>query len=92
MYVSAVGGPYKAINNDATILNAMLMEEGEGSLRMFVYADDVLILDRGFRDSKKLLDHFQIRYLMPEFKDKKQKQLTDLEANRSRRVTLMRYY
>ena len=78
-------------NNDASILNATLDKTGEGSLRSVLEPNDMMLLDRGFRDSISRLDAVGIKYAMPEFMDKTEKQLSCEKANRSRIVTMGRF-
>jgi len=73
------------MNNDHPILRRML-EESEFS--SFFQPNDVLVLDRGFRDSIEGLNSRQYKTFMPNliFQAKGQKQFTTEEANESRRV------
>ena len=43
-------------NNDANILNGLLEKDGPDSLRSVMGNDNVMLLDRGFRDSTAKLD------------------------------------
>ncbi|KAL0820087.1 hypothetical protein ABMA28_006032 [Loxostege sticticalis] len=87
-YILDVFGPYAAITNDATILNNLLDQE---SFVDFFNDDDVFILDRGFRDSMDKLHDKNLLGHMPETMSPGQSQLTTLEGNRSRCVTINRW-
>ena len=52
---------------------------------------DIMILDRGFRDSLGVLKALGIDAAMPSFLDKTQRQLNVYDANRSRFVTKLRW-
>lgn len=80
--------PYDALSNDASIMNQLLDQE---SFRNFFREGDLFVVDRGFRDSLKHFEKYGFRYAMPACLSKKQKQLTWQEANRSRKVTKVRY-
>jgi hypothetical protein len=57
----------------------------------FMLPGDHCVLDRGFRDIITFLQSKNIVTHMPELMDKKDKQFSTLEANESRRVTLVRW-
>ena len=71
------------MNNDPRILRRMLEESG---FTTFFQPNDVLVLDRGFRDSTEDLNSRQYKTFMPNLLAKGQKQFTTEEANESRRV------
>jgi len=81
-------GPYFADgkNNDAAILNHMLRANVQ-NFREFLQEGDVLVVDRGFRDSLTLLADLGIHTEMPALVSKGQKQLSTTEANSSQLVT-----
>lgn len=81
-------GPYLADgkNNDAAILNHMLRANIQ-NFREFLQEGDILVVDRGFRDSLTLLADLGINAEMPALISKGQKQLSTKEANSSRLVT-----
>jgi hypothetical protein len=57
-------GPFYAINNDASIISAIIEQESE--LRSLLIPNDVLILDRGFRDCvDNLKKKYQLLVQMP---------------------------
>ena len=89
--IMGVDGPWRAIHNDASILNRMLKNTSECSIRSFVRPGDLFILDRGFRDSATPLADLDRNYKMPCFLKKKQKQFTTAEGNMSRLVTFLRW-
>ncbi|XP_061170898.1 uncharacterized protein LOC133180371 [Saccostrea echinata] len=57
------------------------------NIKDWLHQEDVLVVDRGFRDSINFLDSLGIRCQMPAFLPKSQKQHTTDEANTSRLVT-----
>ena len=73
-------GPYLARNNDASILNHMFQRNIE-DIKAFVQEDDVLVIDRGFRDSVSYLEEMGIRAAMPSFMKRGQKQMSTEDAN-----------
>ncbi len=52
---------------------------------------DILIVDRGFRDVKEFLERIGLSVFYPSFKARGESQLEDLEANKSRLVTKIRW-
>ena len=84
----AIVGPYLADhkNNDAAILNHMLKSNID-NIREFLQEGDILVVDRGFRDSLALLADMGIQAEMPALMPKGQKQMTTDDANTSRLVT-----
>jgi hypothetical protein len=57
----------------------------------WIEENDIMILDRGFRDSLGVLKSFGIDVAMPSFLDRKQKQSNVQEANGFRFVTMLRW-
>lgn len=53
----------------------------------WVKENDIVLVDRGFRDSIKMLEDLGIKAEMPSFIPKGQKQMTTQEANSSRIIT-----
>lgn len=96
MYVTCNGtivyafGPYPASQNDATILKS-IFEETDASDHF--QNQDVLLLDRGFRNCVQFVESKGLEGKMPALlqvsKDKKQ--LSTSEANKSRLVTALRF-
>lgn len=87
-YVIDMLGPYPANLNDAEILRTLLQDPN--GLCKLLKENDIMILDRGFRDVKAELELKKIRVLMPALKGKR-KQLTTKEPNESRYVTKIRW-
>jgi len=98
MFVTTTGriisadGPFFANNrnNDASILKD-LIEKPESELMNFLQPNDVLVLDRGFRDVLDLLTENNIKSVMPELLQRKQAQFTTEQANSSRLTTMIRW-
>jgi len=75
-------------NNDAKIMEYLLkMPE----LANFVNNNDCVIYDRGFRDVVKQSTDAGLQVYMPSLLPNGQKQFTAIEANQSRRVTMVRW-
>ncbi|GBP34176.1 hypothetical protein EVAR_30728_1 [Eumeta japonica] len=88
-YILDCFGPYKATTSDAEIMKSLF---SEGSpLTFYLEQNDVLILDRGFRDSISLLEECGYRPYVPDNLLEGEHQLTTAQANRSRCVTLCRW-
>lgn len=60
-------------------------------MREWFQANDILIVDRGYRDAVELLEQLDIRYHMSELLERGQRQLTTAQANSSRLVTKTRW-
>lgn len=90
-YFLAAEGPYYADNNnnDGKILKSMLTPPS--SFATFLEPEDILLLDRGFRDAIPTLDELNLKHLMPHLLSKKQKQFTTEEGNESRKCTKIRW-
>ncbi|XP_033726042.1 uncharacterized protein LOC117315788 [Pecten maximus] len=91
-YIVSILGPYHADskNNDASILKHNIKTNME-NMKDWLQTDDLLVVDRGFRDSLEFLSELGIKYQMPTFLQKGQKQHTTEEANASRLVTKIRW-
>ncbi|OXA38533.1 hypothetical protein Fcan01_26735 [Folsomia candida] len=61
------------------------------SIMSLLEEDDVLILDRGFRDAIESAESQGLACFMPELLKKNQVQFTTTEANKSRLVTMLRW-
>lgn len=85
-------GPFKATDNDATIMKKIFEKENDSIFRVF-QPNDVVLVDRGFRDSVKFLKDRKLEVWMPSCADKKDanQSLTIDQANHSRFVTKCRY-
>lgn len=80
-------GPYKATENDATII-CKLLEQNIDALKSYQLGD-IVIVDRGFRDCQINLINRGFNVKIPACSDNPQ--LTTKEANESRLVTKVRY-
>lgn len=83
-------GPFKATTNDASITSLDLRSK-EGNIRSFFRIGDIFILDRGFKDVTTDLEAHGFRTHMPETVNENEFQLTTLQANNSRFVTMCRW-
>ena len=63
-------GPYLANKNDASILLEIL-KDSSYPLKLFFQKEDILIVDRGFRDAISVLNDLGIHVLMPALKGKR---------------------
>ncbi|XP_069130365.1 uncharacterized protein [Argopecten irradians] len=91
-YIISALGPYHADvkNNDASIIKHNINFNME-NMREWLQEEDVLIVDRGFRDLVEFLGEIGIESHMPAFLLKGQKQHSSEEANTSRLVTKIRW-
>ena len=91
-YILDVHGPYFADgkNNDAAILRHHMEQDGI-NLKTWLQPNDVLLLDRGYRDVLDYLQSHGFKHKMPEYLRKNMKQHTVEEANKSRLVTKSRW-
>lgn len=90
-YILEVFGPYLADgkNNDANILNSLLNQR-RSALLDWLWPEDLLVLDRGFRDSLDTLQEYNLVPKMPSLL-RSGSQLDTLSANESRLVTKIRW-
>jgi len=90
-YILAADGLYFADNGntDAEILKAML--SSSESIMTVLQENDVLLLDRGFRDSIGAAENAGLRTYMPSLLKKGQAQFSTEEANKSRQVSMLRF-
>ena len=91
-YVLSVLGPYlsDSKNNEAQILNHVL--ENIEEIHSWLHVDDVVIVDRGFRDAVDFLESkFGIKCQMAAFLPKEQNQFDTENSNCSRLVTKIRW-
>ena len=89
-YIVDIYGLYPATWNDARILKHIL--ETDSDLVKLFKEDDILFVDRGFRDAIKILNEkYKMKTMMPNLLHKTQKQFTSEEANNSRLCTKMRW-
>ncbi|KAF9809419.1 hypothetical protein SFRURICE_003516 [Spodoptera frugiperda] len=89
-YIIDVSGPYAATQTDSEIMKN-LFENENVPMRCFFRSNDVFILDRGFRDCIPFLESYGYKVFRPESVDEGETQLTTLQANKSRCVTLCRW-
>ncbi|XP_052743939.1 uncharacterized protein LOC128199252 [Bicyclus anynana] len=89
-HIIDVYGLYEATKSDATILTE-IMRNGQDPFHWFFQEDDVLILDRGFRDSLEEVETCGYRAYMPATNGATERQLTVQQANASRKVTMCRW-
>jgi hypothetical protein len=91
-YIIAIFGPFFSdnSNNDASILKHIMINNYDDILN-WVEENDIMILDRGFRDSLGVLKSLGIDVAMPSFLGPKQKQFDVQQANNSRFVTMLRW-
>lgn len=87
--IAGVYGPYSATENDAKILHNILVDDQE--IFMSLELNDVMIVDRGFRDVVPELRDRGFIVKIPNFLKKNVNQFTDMEANESRLVTKTRF-
>ena len=87
----SVLGPFLADskNTDASIAKNIFINNEQDVLN-WIHDDDVVIVDRGFRDSISTLNRFGLNVQMPDFL-KGKKQFPCREANRTRCVTKVRW-
>jgi GTP-dependent phosphoenolpyruvate carboxykinase len=87
-YFISVLGPYLADskNSDSGILNHAVRNNIE-EIKNWAQPNDIFVVDRGFRDSRQVLEEMGIKAQMPKFMPKGAKQLTTMDANHSRFVT-----
>lgn len=84
-----IKGLYGANENDATILYNLLKKCDD--LKEILEPGDQFILDRGFDDATKSLEEFGYGANIPAFIEGDKKQLSTIDANRSRLVTKCRW-
>ncbi|KAH9635586.1 hypothetical protein HF086_012255 [Spodoptera exigua] len=89
-YILDCFGPYKATTSDADIMISLFDYEN-APLRLYFQENDVFILDRGFRDSIRMLEGCNYRPYMPDSLLESEHQLSTQQANQSRCVTICRW-
>lgn len=91
-YILGVFGPYYADyrNNDSAITKH-IFERNLDNIKTWLKDDDILVVDRGFRDCREFLHELGLKTEMPHFLPKGRKQHTTLESNSSRFVTKLRW-
>ncbi|XP_047543175.1 uncharacterized protein LOC125075506 [Vanessa atalanta] len=86
-YIVDVTGPHAATTSDATIMNAYIENE-MNPIHYVLHNNDVFVLDRGFRDAISTLQTWGYQAHMPPTKLRSESQLSTVEANKSRLVTI----
>ena len=91
-YIVSIFGPFFSDNNnnDASILKHIMINNCDNILN-WIDDDDIMIVDRGFRDSLGVLKAFGIDVAIPSFMSSHQKQLDVQQANNFRFVTMLRW-
>jgi DDE superfamily endonuclease len=91
-YIITIFGPFLSDfhNNDASILKHVMLNNYEDILN-WIKEGDIMILDRGFRDSLGVLKSLGIDAAMPSFLSQSERQFDVYDANRSRFVTKIRW-
>ncbi|CAF4084367.1 unnamed protein product [Rotaria magnacalcarata] len=90
-YILCALGPFFSDykNNDASILKHCLYKN-EQDIVNWLHEDDILIVDRGFRDAISAIKHFGYEPVMPSFL-KRREQLSTDEVNYTRLITKVRW-
>ena len=91
-YIVGIFGPFFSdnSNNDASILKHTTINNYDDILG-WIEENDIIILDRGFRDPLGVLKSLGIDVAMPSCLDPSQKQIDVQNANDSRFVTMLRW-
>lgn len=91
-YFLDVHGPYfsDTQNNDAAMLQNEFQRD-VNTMKGWFQENDILILDRGYRDVTPLLHELGIFVKIPPFLERNQRQFTTEEANESRLITKTRW-
>lgn len=91
-FILQIFGPYSSDsrNNDAEILRHDFETDGN-ALREWFQRNDIVLVDRGYRDAIPLLQLLGIQYEIPALFEAGQRQLTTEDANASRIVTKSRW-
>ena len=91
-YILGVFGPYYSDykNNDAAITKH-IFQKNIDDIKTWLKDDDILVVDRGFRDCLDFLQQLGLKTEMPHFLPKGRKQHTTPESNSSRFVTKIRW-
>lgn len=89
-YIIDILGPFAATKSDASIMSDFINDENS-VFHWFFEQNDVLILDRGFRDCVPGLEACGYKVHLPPTKESNDTQLSTEQANKSRLVTLCRW-
>ena len=91
-YIIDVMGPYlsNGKTNDSSIIKRIITSNS-GNIMDYLKEDDVLIVDRGFRDATPFLNELGFKTQMSPFLQKYDKHHSTTEANMTRFVTKVRW-
>lgn len=89
-HILDVLGPYPATKSDADIIKHEFSNESF-PLREYFREGDIFLLDRGFRDSIPLLQNLNYSVHYPLSVEQGETQMSTINANESRKVTLCRW-
>ncbi|EZA52958.1 hypothetical protein X777_07635 [Ooceraea biroi] len=91
-YILTIQGPYfsDSKNNDAQMLRNEYARDGDAR-RAWFQDGDILVVDRGYRDVKPILEALRIHVKMPSILEPGQRQFFTEQANESRLVTKTRW-
>jgi len=91
-YILDIQGPYfsDSKNNDAALLQNEFIRDAD-RMKHWPQENDIVIVDRGYRDATELLVSLGIVWKMPALLLRNQQQLTTEDANDSRLVTKSRW-
>ncbi|CAF1659052.1 unnamed protein product [Adineta ricciae] len=90
-YILSVFGPFLADghNNDASIIKHIMRNDDQG-ITSWLHDDDIIIVDRGFRDAVSAMEELGLCVEIPAFL-KGKRQFSTQEANRTRAITKNRW-
>ncbi|GLV33501.1 hypothetical protein CBL_20234, partial [Carabus blaptoides fortunei] len=91
-FILSIFGPYfsNAANNDAQILEHAFQRDGD-ELRGWFQNNDIVLVDRGYRDAVPFLEHLGIDHRMPAIVQRGDRQLSTEDANATRIITKTRW-
>ncbi|KAL1488844.1 hypothetical protein ABEB36_014639 [Hypothenemus hampei] len=91
-WILNIQGPYFSDhqNNDAAILENEFHHDVD-RMRNWFQEDDIIIVDRGYRDAIPLFEELGIKWKMPALLNRNERQLSTEDANESRLVTNSRW-
>ncbi len=83
----SVFGPFltDGHNNDASIIKYIIKND-DRDIKSWLHNDNIIIVDRGFRDAVNSMEELGLQVQMPAFL-KGKKQFSTQEANRTRIIT-----
>lgn len=90
-HIIDVFGPYPATQSDSDIMKTLFQNENS-ELKRYFRPNDFFFLERGFRDSISLLESQGYKVFKPENLEPGETQLSTISANKSRQVTLCRWW